>query len=92
MTAGTLIATNPTSHDLHRITLFTLRRHTRRFTAEVVSADSRWELRRFAQEVMFVWIACATRDEASAYAHRIQDDFARDPGMVRRAACVPSDP
>jgi hypothetical protein len=63
---------------LHRTTLWTLRKNNRRLTAEVVSVDGHWELRLFAQGVLFLWHACAEREVAVACAGLIQQDCADD--------------
>jgi hypothetical protein len=60
----------------------------RRLTAEVVRAERHWELRLFAQGVLFLWYACDERDAALAYADLIREDLEGDHWHHRLARSV----
>jgi hypothetical protein len=73
---------------LHRVTLWTLRKQCRRLTAELVRVDNHWEVRFFAQGILFLWHTCLTGDAALAYATLIQEACLQDHWHDRRRAAI----
>ena len=72
----------------HRVTLWTLRKQCRRLTAELVRVDNHWEVRFFAQGILFLWHTCLTCDAALAYATLIQEECLQDHWHYRRRAAI----
>ena len=61
-----------------RCRLWTVRRNHRILSAEVVHADRQFQLRFFAQGILFLWHPCPDVDEALEYAEMVRDDLAAD--------------
>ena len=62
----------------HRCRLWTVRRQNRNVSAEVVPADGQWQLRFFAQGILFLWHPCPKLEEALDYAEMVRDDLATE--------------
>lgn len=59
----------------HRYQLWTMRRNNRTVSAEVVSADGEWQLRIFAQNILFLWHPSPQLEAALDLAQVIRADL-----------------